>query len=770
MACWRSTLIGAVAFHGGRADAVKHRSPPREQFDEALLARPLPDGGLMLFANLSVRVTGRDWRHLALFPRPVAELLVGTEAREVHLSLSAGRWLHDEWGAPPEPAPPGVEVWAWLPQGRASSAWHGVTSSLGTLLCTSIARLGLRSRLGSRTLGPEQPTNASVHGWPQRSYYHPPLWHLHPHAPPPAWAEGAAELRHAADPREGVCTENYGSSLLLSPCTTAAGVGELLGVALQREALRTSRHSSLRLRLIWECDTHQAARRSCRPRVHLQLAWTLVLPPDDGVASSASRALPASLAARDNWLARLVGRRAGGGLHACDLAASSTFALQLPRGTRLCSDSVCPEGSGSCHASAHLPRCTGAGNDGGRAASAHEGTSGAGDSALSGMDSSSGSSAGGRAVPTAAVAPLPHAVTGMMAPHAPSPLRAPTAASDAFVCAEWRIPKPHEPPLPLMLRYHAPSRAMWLHSTPLRAQQFLAGVGDRQAALTLDLSSHADEPIAVRGTQILPRWMLPYWHSLRAIACEPLIANAVSDTMANPSGTEELACFHQPLDRVLASATFAPADAAPLPSTLASFLGLHFRDDHADIEGIGRAGEGHGELIGVGIGENGLDGEGGAHVLSWETTLPPRARLVLVMDFEKPVRHVDAMPADASRGLGVAAAAIKFRRLEEGCCVGSTWAGDGGVGGGERTGTSDACGGEGAHRPTEGKSEWWQLMFTEALVVPVPIADPSMPFNVLAITSTLIALWTGAMFNLHARDPARMEDELLCADGVTHTE
>ena len=90
--------------------------PPREAFDESLLVRPLDaSGSLLVFLNLSVSVAGRDWRHLELFPRAAAELVLASEAREAHLSLTSGRWLQEEWGVPPEPAPLGSALWAWLP-------------------------------------------------------------------------------------------------------------------------------------------------------------------------------------------------------------------------------------------------------------------------------------------------------------------------------------------------------------------------------------------------------------------------------------------------------------------------------------------------------------------------------------------------------------------------------------------------------------------------------------------------------------------------------
>jgi phosphatidylinositol glycan class T len=108
---------------------------------------------------------------------------------------------------------------------------------------------------------------------------------------------------------------------------------------------------------------------------------------------------------------------------------------------------------------------------------------------------------------------------------------------------------------------------------------------------------------------------------------------------------------------------------------------------------------------------------GAVHVLSWSVVLPPRTSLLVGLDFVKPLRHVDMMPADASRGLDIGSATL-------------------------------------AYDEHLGRTGWpQQTLFTEAAVVTVPIADASMPFNVIAISSTLIALFVGSMFNTLVRRP-----------------
>jgi hypothetical protein len=52
--------------------------------------------------------------HYRLFPRAVAELIGSVGVRELHVTLTRGRWRADRWGAPIDGAPTGAEVQAWL--------------------------------------------------------------------------------------------------------------------------------------------------------------------------------------------------------------------------------------------------------------------------------------------------------------------------------------------------------------------------------------------------------------------------------------------------------------------------------------------------------------------------------------------------------------------------------------------------------------------------------------------------------------------------------
>ena len=146
-----------------------------------------------------------------------------------------------------------------------------------------------------------------------------------------------------------------------------------------------------------------------------------------------------------------------------------------------------------------------------------------------------------------------------------------------------------------------------------------------------------------------------------------------------------------------------------------------------EAEGLGRGAEAEAEapervLDWLRLTPSGGDAgaRGGAplphHLLEWEVLLPPRATLILSIGFVKPLRQIDSSPADASRGLDVPPAAL---------CV-------------QRAG---------------GRCE--QLVHTNAQLVPLPIADNSILFNVLAISSTVVALFSGSMFNVLGRPPVR---------------
>jgi len=52
--------------------------------------------------------------HFHLFPKSFGEILQKFATRELHLSLTQGRWKHESWGYPVVDASPGAELWVWF--------------------------------------------------------------------------------------------------------------------------------------------------------------------------------------------------------------------------------------------------------------------------------------------------------------------------------------------------------------------------------------------------------------------------------------------------------------------------------------------------------------------------------------------------------------------------------------------------------------------------------------------------------------------------------
>lgn len=94
-------------------------------------------------------------------------------------------------------------------------------------------------------------------------------------------------------------------------------------------------------------------------------------------------------------------------------------------------------------------------------------------------------------------------------------------------------------------------------------------------------------------------------------------------------------------------------------------------------------------------------------------TIPPASTVMLTYSFEKALLRYTEYPPDANRGFDVPSAVIKIR----------SW--------------------EGRNNPT--------YMRTTNLLLPLPTPDFSMPYNVIILTSTVMALGFGNIFNLLIR-------------------
>ncbi|KAH0102555.1 putative GPI transamidase component Gpi16, partial [Aureobasidium melanogenum] len=96
--------------------------------------------------------------------------------------------------------------------------------------------------------------------------------------------------------------------------------------------------------------------------------------------------------------------------------------------------------------------------------------------------------------------------------------------------------------------------------------------------------------------------------------------------------------------------------------------------------------------------------------------VPAGASLVLTYDFEKAILRYTEYPPDANRGFDVAPSIVKL-------LTNST---------------------NGGHNPPV-------YLRTTSMLLPLPTPDFSMPYNVIILTSTVMAMAFGSIFNLVVR-------------------
>ena len=241
---------------------------------------------------------------------------------------------------------------------------------------------------------------------------------------------------------------------------------------------------------------------------------------------------------------------------------------------------------------------------------------------------------------------------------------------------------------------------------PITARRLVAGDGERKSSLLLELTSSWARPVRVDVVDELPHWVQPYWHTLRCWR----------------NGTSV------GLDEALSRWRIDPASAPapPLPRAIE----LYSADAVAT-----RA----------------------PHQFRWSADLPAGpTSLVVAFDILKPVRHIDSMPADASRGLDIGSAAVAYSEvasissssISSSAAVAYSEVARAAAG---AAGAPDTAPAPDEPPPDTAPPQLQMLLFSNAVVVMLPIADDSMPYNVIAVSSTLIALFVGQMFNLLMR-------------------
>lgn len=217
-----------------------------ESFDEALTLRPLVGGRVHAAFAFTLTSDHASVHHFGKMPRALLQPVASLSVEDMHLSLSKGRWLYDEWGSPAaddagdEAVASGAEVWAVMPNHTdVWPRWRMLMSALASLSCASLDAVDEAS-----TLQPQWPYIGS----------HPVL--------------------HSYLPSESVCTENLSPLLKLLPCKGGAGLASLL----KPHALLRAEFHSIALRAthahgVWTVQLRVQA--VMRPSVVRDTLWNL---------------------------------------------------------------------------------------------------------------------------------------------------------------------------------------------------------------------------------------------------------------------------------------------------------------------------------------------------------------------------------------------------------------------------------------------------------------------------------------------------------------
>ena len=216
----------------------------------------------------------------------------------------------------------------------------------------------------------------------------------------------------------------------------------------------------------------------------------------------------------------------------------------------------------------------------------------------------------------------------------------------------------------------------------------------------------------MRCSDRLPPWLHLRWHTLRVTA----VASFHPAAPQSSSGAPPPPSVSSPWRRAdthgdgggprLLDVTFRPATPAQ-PLQITDHLLRSAPLYHGAPNGGGGGAEGYGGGVEVGRG----------HSLGWSVQLPPHAHLAVEIDFVKPVAHLDAQLADASRGLPLGGAFLLFETLQADGSPHPSLQADGSPHGSP-------------HERTHALLPTMYSYHTDATALALPIADASMPFNV----------------------------------------
>lgn len=124
------------------------------------------------------------------------------------------------------------------------------------------------------------------------------------------------------------------------------------------------------------------------------------------------------------------------------------------------------------------------------------------------------------------------------------------------------------------------------------------------------------------------------------------------------------------------------------------------------------------------------DLRGRPNQLHLEIRLPANSSLVFSIQLEKAFLRLSEHPPDANRGFDVPSGVATFKPIAD----------------------QTAC-----EQLREDSRVFTRTLFTEPLLVPLPTPDFSMPYNVITMTSTVVAFFVGSMLNTLLRKAPRIK-------------
>ncbi|XP_003741259.1 GPI transamidase component PIG-T [Galendromus occidentalis] len=180
---------------------ISRRSSADETFIEELFVKPLPSGHLYSFFSFTTTLNNpaENMRFYRLLPSTIGDLLQINSVDEFHLSLTQGKWSHEQYGYPIKDRPAGAVLWAWFKE-NPDLNWKKFASALGGVTCSSLNFID-----DTITVVPK--------------YVFRPEGHIQ--------NLNDTNLKYAMLPGEAVCTENLTPWLKFLPCSNA-GLSQLL--------------------------------------------------------------------------------------------------------------------------------------------------------------------------------------------------------------------------------------------------------------------------------------------------------------------------------------------------------------------------------------------------------------------------------------------------------------------------------------------------------------------------------------------------------------